>query len=448
MKKLKLYIAILIIASALLYAMPTANITFPEIIGKYLPKKSINLGLDLQGGIHLILEVDTSKLPEGSNADDAVEVAKEIIRNRIDQFGVAEPIIQRQGTNQIIVELPGIKDPNRAKELIGKTAMLEFKLVDEQTDLQSAVKNNQIPEYDDLLTIEHKDERGNVSHEKILINKKASITGKYLKDVQIKFGEFNEPRVTISFNDEGTRMFADITGDNVGRRLAIVLDGVVKSAPVIRELIPGGSAEISGNFTMEEAADLSIVLRAGALPCPVIIGQEQTIGPSLGSDSIKSGILCGIVSLLTIWIFMLFYYKFSGVIANFALLINMIITIAIMSLFNATLTLPGIAGLILTFGMAVDANILVFERIREEIAQGKSVRSSIENGYKKAFITIFDANLTTIISAVFLFWFGTGSVKGFAVTLTIGLLSSMFTAVVLSKILQESNASRTQKISI
>lgn len=448
MKNFKLFAIILIIATAIFYALPTANIFFPEILAKYLPNKKVNLGLDLQGGTHLVLSVDTSKLPQGSSAEEAVEVAKEIIRNRIDQFGVAEPVIQRQGANQIIVELPGIKDSDRAKQLIGRTAMLEFRLVDEQADIHEAINNKKIPDNVELLTMELVDENNNITKTQLLIEKEIKLSGKYLKDVQIKFGEFNEPRVTIGFTDEGGKIFANVTGDNVGRRLAIVLDGVIKSAPVIREMIPSGSAEISGSFSMEEAQDLSIVLRAGSLPAPVRIEQEQTIGPSLGTDSIKSGVLCGFVSFAVICLFMIFYYKFSGLIANLALLINMIITIAIMSLFGATLTLPGIAGLILTLGMAVDANILVFERIREELKLGKSSRVAIENGYKKAFITIFDSNLTTIISAAFLFWFGTGSVKGFAVTLTFGLLSSMFTAVAFSRILQESNEKRTQKISI
>lgn len=440
MKKLKLSIIVLIIVSAVFYAMPTANIFLPEFFGRYLPQKKVNLGLDLQGGTHLVLMVDTSKLPADADTDDAVEVAKEIIRNRVDQFGVAEPVIQRQGTNRIIVELPGIKDPSRAKQLIGQTALLEFRLV--------AADDKQIAENDELLTIEHKDANNNVTKGHLTVSKKASLTGKYLKDVQIKFGEFNEPGVTISFNEEGAKLFSKVTGDNVGRRLAIVLDGVIKSAPVIRELIPSGNAEISGNFSMEEAQDLSIVLRAGALPAPVRIEQEQTIGPSLGEDSIKSGMLCGIIALFLTWFCLTMYYKGSGLIADFALLINLIILIATMPLIGATLTFPGIAGIILAIGMSVDANILVFERIREELRQGKTVHSSLESGYKKAFITIFDSNFTTVISAVFLYWFGTGTVKGFAVTLIIGLAASMFTAIVLSKLIQETVIRQSNKLSI
>ncbi|MDD5773719.1 MAG: protein translocase subunit SecD [bacterium] len=448
MKNFKLFAIILIIATSVFYAMPTANIFFPDILAKYLPGKKVNLGLDLQGGTHLVLSVDTSKLPAGSNADDAVEVVKEIIRNRIDQFGVAEPVIQRQGTNQIIVELPGIKDSARAKQLIGRTAMLEFRLVDEQADLQSAINKNQIPDNLELLSMEHLDENKNITRSQLLIEKEAKLTGKYLKEVQIKFGEFNEPRVTIAFNEEGGKIFSNVTGDNVGRRLAIVLDGVIKSAPVIREMIPSGNAEISGSFTMEEAQDLSIVLRAGSLPAPVKIEQEQTIGPSLGSDSIKSGVMCGILSLAVIWLFILVYYKFSGLIANLALLINVIVLIAAMTMIKATLTLPGIAGIILTIGMSIDANILVFERIREELRQGKSNRKAIENGYHKAFITVLDSNITTIISAVFLYYFGSGSIRGFAVSLTIGLLASMFTAITLSRVLQETYEKSTSKLSI
>lgn len=440
MKKLKLSIIILAVVSAIFYAMPTANIFLPEFLGRYLPQKKVNLGLDLQGGTHLVLMVDTSKLPRDANADDAVEVAKEIIRNRVDQFGVAEPIIQRQGTNRIIVELPGIKDPARAKQLIGQTALLEFRLV---------AADDKITENEELLTIEHRDaNNNNVTKGQLTVSKKASLTGKYLKDVQIKFGEFNEPKVAISFNEEGAKIFSKVTGDNVGRRLAIVLDGVIKSAPVIRELIPSGNAEISGNFSMEEAQDLSIVLRAGALPAPVRIEQEQTIGPSLGEDSIKSGVLCGIIALLLTWFCLIMYYKGSGLIANFSLLVNMIILIAVMPLMGATLTFPGIAGIILAIGMSVDANILVFERIREELKQGKTVHSSLESGYKKAFITIFDSNFTTVISAVFLYWFGTGTVKGFAVTLIIGLAASMFTAIVLSRLIQETVVQQGKRLSI
>lgn len=448
MKKFKLYAIILVIASSIFYALPTANIFFPDILAKYLPNKKVNLGLDLQGGTHLVLSVDTSKLPEGSSADDAVEVVKEIIRNRIDQFGVAEPVIQRQGTNQIIVELPGIKDPARAKQLIGRTALLEFRLVDEQVDIQSAINNKQIPDNLELLTIEHVDKNNNITKNQLLVNKEASLSGKYLKDVQIKFGEFNEPRVTISFNEEGAKIFADLTGDNIGRSLAIVLDDVIKSAPVIRELIPNGNAEISGSFSMEEAKDLSIILRAGSLPAPVTIEHEQTIGPSLGSDSIKSGLICGFLSIAIVGIFILFYYKFSGLIANLALLTNVIILIAAMIMINATLTLPGIAGIILTIGMSIDANILVFERIREELRQGKTNRRAIENGYHKAFITVLDSNITTIISAVFLYHFGSGSIRGFAVTLTIGLLASMFTAIIFSRVIQDAYEKRSPKLSI
>lgn len=439
MKKLKLSIIILVIVSAVFYAMPTANIFLPEFLGKYLPQKKVNLGLDLQGGTHLVLMVDTSKLPADANADDAVEVAKEIIRNRVDQFGVAEPVIQRQGTNRIIVELPGIKDPARAKQLIGQTALLEFRLV---------AADDKITENDESLTIEHRDANNNVTKGQLPVSKKASLTGKYLKDIQIKFGEFNEPKVAISFNEEGAKIFSKVTGDNIGRRLAIVLDGIIKSAPVIRELIPSGNAEISGNFSMEEAQDLSIVLRAGSLPAPVRIEQEQTIGPSLGEDSIKSGLLCGIIAILLTWFCLIMYYKGSGLIADFALLVNMIILIAAMPLIGATLTFPGIAGIILAIGMSVDANILVFERIREELRQGKSTHSSLESGYKKAFITIFDSNFTTVISAVFLYWFGTGTVKGFAVTLIIGLAASMFTAIVLSRLIQETVIKQGGKLSI
>lgn len=405
-------------------------VTAVALYGLFPIKEKINLGLDLQGGIHLVLQVDTSKLPE-KQKEDATERALEIIRNRIDQFGVKEPVISRQGAEGIVVQLPGVTDRQRAVDLIGKTALLEFKLVSDDLELLKQARDGNIPEGYEL----KKDDRG----EDLLIHKEASLSGDTLVDAVVKFDQsrFNEPYVGIAFNPKGAEIFAKVTGDNVGKRLAIVLDGVVQSAPVIRERIPRGEAQITGNFKVAEANDLAIVLRAGALPAPIRIEEERTIGPLLGQDSIHSGIRATLIGGILVLAFMVMYYFIAGFITDAALILNILYILGFMGLFHATLTLPGIAGVILTMGMSVDANVLINERIREELKLGKSLRAAVAAGYHKAFSAILDSNLTTIAAALLLFQFGTGPVKGFAVTLTWGIAASMFTAIVVTRVIFE-----------
>lgn len=469
----------------------------------------IALGLDLQGGMHLVLQVDTEKGIENhlqrmskgmdvllkekkvafkdiqakghelliSYADAAAKAsiekamvdnypifkkvsenetgitytltdseikrikewstsqAIETIRNRIDKFGVAEPLIHAQGKDEIVVQLPGLKDPDRAIALIGKTAVLEFKMVDEAGDLKKAM-DGQIPDGDELLYEKTTDkESGAVRQTPFLIKKEAVLTGDLLTDARVAIdSQFNEPYVSITFDSEGSRIFADVTAQNVNKRMAIILDGNVYSAPVIREKIGGGRAQISGSFTHETATDLAIVLRAGALPAPVNIIQNVTVGPSLGEDSIKAGVKAAIIGGILVLGFMLFYYKLSGLISDFAMALNIIMLLGAMAWFNATLTLPGIAGIILTIGMGVDSNVLIFERIKEELRTGRTVRSAIDAGYDRAWWTIIDSHVTTLITAAVLFQFGSGPIKGFAVSLSIGILINLFTALVGTKV--------------
>jgi len=400
--------------------------------------KRINLGLDLQGGMHLLLKVDTSKLT-GKAKEDAGDRAIEVIRNRIDQFGVREPSIQKQGEDEIVVQLPGITDRDRAIELIGQTALLEFKLVSADADKLRDALAGKVPEgYELKYTVDDNDP--------LLVEKNAVIAGDALTDASVQFSSsaFNEPGVSLKFNAEGAKKFAEITAANVGRRLAIVLDGKVQSAPNIREPIPSGEAQITGHFTMEDAQDLAIILRVGALPAPMYVEEERTVGPLLGQDSINSGVKASIIGILLVFAAMAVYYLLAGVISIFALVFNLLITLGTLGLlpllfpdFSATLTLPGIAGIVLSLGMAVDANVLINERIREEMAAGKGLKAALANGYDKAFSAIFDSNLTTLIAAFLLFQFGTGPIRGFAVTLTIGLMASMFTAIVVTRTIFE-----------
>lgn len=397
-----------------------------KILGKIL-----KLGLDLRGGMHLVLEVDLTRLPEGTSPSDAMERALEVIRNRVDQFGVAEPLIARQGDKWIVVELPGVKDPERAIELIGKTALLEFKLVNdgvrisETLDSEGKVDPSKIPAGYEILPGKRET--------LFLVKEEPEITGAALTNAKVKIGgQYNMPYVAIDFNKGGARKFARITEVNIERNLAIVLDGRVQSAPVIKSKIPDGHAIIEGNFTMEEARNLAIILRAGALPAPVNIIENRTVGPTLGRDSVRAGVVATGIGLICVMFFMVIYYRLSGLVVNLALILNLIILLGMMAYFHATLTLPGIAGIILIIGMSVDANVLIFERIREELRAGKTVRVAIDSGYQKAFRTILDSNLTTLIAAAFLFQFGTGPIKGFAVTLSLGILISMFTALVVT----------------
>lgn len=399
--------------------------------GDVVKEGKLNLGLDLQGGMHLLVEVDTSALSP-DEARDAPQRALRVMRNRIDQFGVMEPNIQLQGDRRLLVQLPGVTDRERAREILGRTAHLEFRMVEEDPELNRRALAGDIPAGYELK--EHTPRRGEL--ERILVEVEPVLTGGMLVDATTEFSQeaFGQPYVSLVFNAEGSRKFAEVTRMNIGRRLAIVLDGEIHTAPVIREMIPSGRAQITGNFSVEEARDTAIVLRAGALPAPVEIIEERSVGPALGQRSVEQGVRAILLGGLAVLLFMLVYYLFCGLVANIALLLNVLLITGALSYFGATLTLPGIAGLVLTIGIAVDANVLIFERIREEAALGKPLRASIKAGYDKAFLTILDANVTTLITALILFRFGTGPIRGFATTLSVGILASMFTAIIVTRL--------------
>ena len=400
--------------------------------------KRINLGLDLQGGMHLVLKIDTSKLSKDARGD-IQDRAVEIIRNRIDQFGVREPSIQKQGDDEVVVQLPGVTDRERAIDLIGQTALLEFRIVSSEPEqLKAAIQGNVPAGYELKYSTE--------DNEPVLLSKETLLTGDALKNASVRFDQssFGQPVVSLEMNPQGAKKFAEITTNNVGRRLAIVLDGKVQSAPNIKEPIPSGEAVISGHFTIEKAQDLALVLRVGALPAPMHIEEERTVGPLLGKDSIDKGVKAGYIGLIWVFGFMLVYYFLAGFIADIALLLNLIMILGGLGMLPflfpgiaATLTLPGIAGIALSIGMAVDANVLINERMREERESGKPLRTAIANGYNRAFSAILDSNITTLIAAFLLFQFGTGPIRGFAVTLTIGLCASMFTAIVVTRTILE-----------
>ncbi len=523
MKKKILWRLILIgitLVLAVVFFLPNTPLFphMPEWWKQNMPAKGIVLGLDLQGGLHLVFEVEGSKAveitteriasrlkelftkknltaevqssgltitisPSGSDLrkvvednypilvpvettnklvykisdkeaqrikDTAADQALETIRNRIDQFGVAEPTIHRQGENEIVVQLPGVKDPKRAIDLIGKTAQLEFRLVDDDTKVAAELPQSvapgeeeellkqfsgKIPEDTEILFEKRVNkETGAVRKVPLLVKKQAALTGDLLSDAKVNIdSRFSQPYVSLSFNAAGAKLFEDVTGANVKKRLAISLDNTIYSAPVIQEKIAGGNAQITGSFSMEEAKDLSIVLRAGALPAPMKMLQNVTVGPSLGRDSIEAGKTAGIIGTIAVVVFMIFYYRLSGLIADFALFLNIILLLGAMASLNSTLTLPGIAGIILAIGMAVDSNVLMFERMRDEVRSGKTPRAAVDSGYNKAFWTIFDSHVTTLITAAVLFQFGTGPIKGFAVTLSLGVAINLFTALVGTK---------------
>lgn len=485
-----------------------------------LEQQSLQLGLDLKGGMHLVLEVDKEGLP-ADEAADAMERALEVIGNRIDQFGVAEPSIQREGEDRIIVQLPGLQDEQRAKNLIGRTALLEFVPVasPEQTDLVlraldraiadtlialgeiSAEAPEGLPESEtDRLAREHPfssrirfmmqlpffavedvewarehiamldlsevlpahDERPDDAKYRFgwstepmaggdnkdylafyIMDTDPLMTGSVVADATVRPGldpDYpNAPGVQLRLTRQGGRIFATHTGDHIGEYLALVLDGDVQKAPVIKSRIPAGTpTSITGNFTDEEARDTMILLRAGKLPAPMTVVEERTVGPSLGRDSIKWGVRAMLVGGILVILFMLIYYKAAGAVAVGALIGNILLIVGLMSSLPVSpkpaLTLPGLAGIILTIGMAVDANVLIFERIREELRNQKTIRAAIRDGYERAFMTIMDANVTTLIAAAVLLWFGTGPIKGFAVTLSLGIIASMFTAIVATRV--------------
>lgn len=520
----------LVVVLSVLFFLPSYKPLYqalPDWARKVLPDKGITLGLDLQGGIHLVMEVDEDraveiavdrsvvslqdllvdkKIPvesvkrtgshritiqfanadlksqiqklideyptffevEGAGSantliwelrdteikrikDSAINQALETIRNRIDQFGVAEPLVQRQGLKQIVVQLPGVKEPKRAKDLIKETALLEFKMLDEDNqmkmDFPARVPKEKeaevlqqfagkVPEGDQILfeRVVDKD-TGREFRIPYLVKRRVMLTGDVLSDARVSIGQFNDPYVSITFDSKGGREFERITGENVKKRMAIVLDNTIYSAPVIQERISGGRAQITGTFSTQEANDLAIVLRAGALPAPLKIIQDLTVGPSLGQDSIDKGVQATLIAGAMVVIFMVVYYKLSGAIADFALVLNLVCLLGALSALNATLTLPGIAGIVLTIGMGVDSNVLIFERIREELRQGKAVRLAVDGGYDKALLTIIDSHVTTLITGVALFLFGTGPIKGFAVTLCLGIAINLFTALVGTKVI-------------
>ncbi|MBF0126186.1 MAG: protein translocase subunit SecD [Magnetococcales bacterium] len=515
----KTIVSVIVVIVSMLYSLPTLMGGVPAWWPSWLPRQTVYRGLDLQGGLYLLLHVETDKAVEAAAENlvdelrvalrkgkfryqsikrqgmDAVEMklpeevsrtevvsllknefrnagieetpegvrvridAKEVgelrkfavdqsiqtIRSRIDQFGVAEPSLQKQGEERILLQLPGLDDPSRAKTLIGRTARLDFKLVDEKGDLPAALAGN-IPADDQLLYEERSPSRQGKKGKKavegqkpvrtpLLVRKRAALTGDLLTDARVNFDQYGEPLVSIVFNHQGARKFAQLTGEHVGERMAIVLDDKVYSAPVLREKIEGGRAQITGNFTMEDAHDLAIVLRAGALPAPVSILEERTVGPTLGSDAIHEGILSSVVGGVLVILFMGFYYKGLGWLANIAVIFNIFVLMAVLAALQAALTVPGIAGVVLLIGIAVDANVLIIERIREELRLGKTPFAAIDQGYDKAFMTILDSHVTALATSVILFQFGTGPVRGFAVTLAIGLVASLFTSITLTRLM-------------
>jgi len=516
----------------------------PEKIDN-LHKKALKLGLDLKGGMHLVLEVDDSQLTT-EEKKDVLDRALEIVRNRVDQFGVSEPTIQKEGTKRIIVQLPGLQDPERAKRLLGQTAMLEWRLIRQQAEVVAVLKNlddafkriagdslvevgsapaesigvvpmpkaapekkEELPKlsplgdvadsllskgtelpmnvpletvdktkpFTSLLTSFYRDwlmvSEENIPlvrrmlarpeaqaaipkdsefmwHEEwmnfpeggrgkplMLVAKDEYVSGANLvsADPQPNPQAPTQASVNFTFNRKGARELSRFTGENVGRFTAIILDGKIKSFPVIKSKIPDGKGVIEGTFTDEEARDLAIILRAGALPAPMFTREERTVGPSLGSDSIRQGLNAGLYATAVIVIFMIIYYQISGFIASLGISLTIVSMFGFLAYFGAALTLPGIAGIVLTIGMAVDANVLIYERIREELRREKTIRSAVDAGYERAFITILDSNLTTLISAVALWQFGTGPIKGFATTLSIGILTSMFAACVFCRLI-------------
>ena len=366
-------------------------------------------------------------------ARTALGQAVTTIRNRIDQFGVTEPDIrEQQEQKRIVIQLPGIKDADRAIQLVGQTAHLEFRIVRDDADPERVAKGF-LPVGTEVLPFASK--TGEETRP-ILVEKDAALTGEYITDAAPAFNpNSNETYVRLSFNNRGAVLFERITGENRGKRMAIVLDGKVRSAPVIQDKISGGAASITGRFTTPEAQDLALVLRAGSLPAPVTVLEERTVGPSLGQESIDMSVKAALIGGLAVVLFMFLYYGISGLVADLMIILDVLFILAGMAAFGATLTLPGIAGIVLTLGMAVDANVLIFERIREELRAGCTTISAIRLGFSRATLTITDSNLTTVIAAIILYQFGTGPIRGFAVTLTLGIIVSMFTAIFVSQII-------------
>jgi len=396
----------------------------------------LNLGLDLQGGTRLVLEGQPTDKVKVS--DDSMAGAVAVIRNRIDALGVSEPIIQRKGRDQIVVELPGVKDPDRAISIIGDTALLEFVEAEWAPADESRLTPAKVKEFygaEAYLDKVEFEQDGRVVRVRPIILKKVVLTGSLLKGSWPGVDEYGNPVVDLEFNAEGAKLFAASTARSVGKPIAILLDKKIISAPNVREPIPSGRAQISGDFTIEEVQDFVIKLKAGALPIPVKPVETRIVGPTLGKDSIDKSKVAGIIGFIIIATFMILYYRLPGFLADVALGIYVTIVLALLSLIHATLTLPGIAGLLLSVGMAVDANIIIFERLKEELRLKKTIKLSIDTAFKRAFSAILDSNVTTVIAAATLFFVGTGTIKGFAVTLSVGIAASMFTAIIITRML-------------
>ena len=398
----------------------------------------ITLGLDLQGGTRLVFEgQDTDKVKV---SDDSMSGVVAVIRNRIDALGVTEPSIQRKGKDQVIVELPGIKDPDRAIKLIGDTALLEFVEAEWSPGDSRTLSPDKLKEFygpDARLDSVKEMKNGQVESERPIILKKSVLTGADLRGAWPGLDQYGNPVVDIEFNSAGAQTFSEVTSRSVGKPIAIILDKKIISAPNVREPIPSGKAQISGSFTAEEVQDLVIKLKAGALPVPVKMIETRVVGPSLGRDSIDRSKVAGIIGFVFIIAFMIMYYRLPGFLADIALIIYVPMTLAGLALLRTTLTLPGIAGFLLSIGMAVDANVLIFERLKEELRLGKTIKASFDAAFQRAFSAILDSNVTTVIAAVMLFFVGTGTIKGFAVTLTVGIVASMFTALTLTHMMMD-----------
>ncbi len=403
----------------------------PTVGGSVLSAGTRDYEITQPGNNQLVMKMTDAYKTETKS--QVVEQSIEVVRRRIDEMGTREPTIERQGDDRILVQVPGLQDPERLREILGKTAKMTFQLVDESANIEQALKGI-VPIGSELLYQEPQTKGGQPTP--IVVQKRVMVSGDRLTNAQATFNQqTGEPVVTFRFDSVGAREFGNVTKENVNRRFAIVLDNKVISAPVIREPILGGSGEISGTFTLESAKDLAVLLRAGALPAPLKILEERTVGAELGADSIKAGKYSAIGGLIFVVLFMIARYGLFGVFADVALTLNVILLLAALTLFGATLTLPGIAGIVLTMGMAVDANVLIYERIREEQRNGRSMLASIDTGFRRAMATIIDANMTHLIASLILFQLGSGPVRGFAVTLGVGIITSFFTAVMVTRLI-------------
>lgn len=503
----KIIVSLVLCLVGTFYALPNfmSNKTLAKL-PSWFPRDRVNLGLDLQGGSHLLLEVDVkaglkerlsftldsvrktlraekigyldltltpesdaitfqlrdvtqskqagnaikkmdpeletlqeektvrilfSQASIASREKNIVDQSIEIVRRRIDEVGTKEPNIQRQGSDRILIQLPGLSDPSRIKALLGKTAKMTFRLVYDEHPYATKLDDPTPPGTEILSSEEVRQDGRKLFY---IVRKENLLGGESLVDAGVNFDEYHRPQVTFRFDSMGAKKFGDITSQNTHKQLAIVLDNKVISAPMIETPITGGSGIIRGRFTVQEANDLALLMRAGALVAPLTVLEERTVGPDLGADSIALGKNATILSVIMVAVFMMLAYSLFGIFANIAMVFNLILTIAVLSLIDATLTLPGIAGIALTMGMAVDANVLINERIKEELRHGRKMLSAIDVGYRQAMNTILDSNLTTLIGAAALFFFGTGPVKGFGVTLAIGIMISMFTATTLTRV--------------